>query len=279
MIKLKNIIEEARRALDLYAVLYNRVSGHIIAVLSMLDYEKKQSVIGQQLEKHKNLGIYYPQVSAGGPLFFPREDNKNDHLKSQVNSYLRHYISSEMNNTVVNESPQISRQGKKVMGGDIPLKDLTVADISENVITFVADKPGPLWHKGLFLSYFMDSAQSVQDMKNDKIPYIFVHDRPRLSFNMAPIRDVWKWNKEPGQEHILAVAQGTLTDKEIYVDKMTVRPGYKRNTIATKILTNLQNDHPNLPMNFSGPTEAGFNFIKKLTGKKWEPKHGEHKEF
>jgi len=182
-------------------------------------------------------------------------------------------------NEILNEMPVISRKGKSVYGDDKKLKDLSVQDVKGNIITFIADKPGFMWHKGLFLSYFMDSDQSAQDMKNDKIPYIFVHDRPRLSFHMAPIRDVWKWNKEPGQEHILGIAQGTLNEKEIYVDKLTVRPGYKRNTISTKLLINLQNNHPKLPMNFSGPTKDGFNFIKKFTGKEWEPKHGEHKEF
>jgi len=188
-------------------------------------------------------------------------------------------------NEILNEMPTILRRhdGKSVYGsgrfGEKPLKKLSVDDVSENIVTFVADKPGIMWNKGLFLSYFMDSAESAQDMKNEKIPYIFVHDRPRLNFTISPINDVWKWNKEPGQQHILGVAQGTLTDKEIYVDKLTIRPGYKRNTIGTKLLATLQKNHPELPMNFSGPTEAGFNFIKKFTGKEWEPKHGERKEF
>lgn len=180
---------------------------------------------------------------------------------------------------IINESPQISRQGKKVFADDVPLKGLKVLDVKENIVVFVADKDGFFWRKGFLLAYFMDSKSSVQDIKNGKIPYMVVHNRPRFAFNMAPIHDVWKWFKEPGQEHILAIVQGTLSDSEIYIDKMTVRPGYKKNTIMLKLLSTLRDEHSDIKMNFSGPTKAGFNFIKKFTGKEWEPAHGEHKEF
>jgi hypothetical protein len=181
---------------------------------------------------------------------------------------------------VLNEMPLITRQGKELYGDDKPLKDLKIQDVSENIVTIVADKDGIFWRKGFFLAYFMDSPESVQAIKNQKIDYLIIHDRPIYNFSFSPITAVWNKNT-PQQKHILGMLQGWIMDdkKEIYVDKASVRPGFKRNSIATKLLKTLESNHPGYIINFSGPTKNGAAFIKKVTGQPWKAAHGETPEY
>ncbi len=174
--------------------------------------------------------------------------------------------------------PVIRKQGKQVYADDSPLRSLPVQAVRGNIVIFHSPKETFL-PAGFTLAFFMDSEESAQAMKEGKLPYKFVPDRARFSFTASPITDVWKKANDKGQENILGVVQGIVNDNEIYVDKMTVRPGYKRHTINSKLIQALQAHFPDRPTNFSGPTEDGSKFIKSFTGSDWKPAHGEHAEF
>lgn len=174
--------------------------------------------------------------------------------------------------------PVIARKGKKVTADGVPLRGLPLATVRGNIVVFHTEKAS-IMPAGFTLAYFMDSDESARAMKAGELAYKYVHDRLRFSWDSAPIRDVWKKENDKGQEHILGVVQGIVDDSEIYVDKMTVRPGYKRQTINTKLIQALQATFPNRPVHFSGPTEDGSKFIKSFTGADWKPAHGEKAEF
>lgn len=176
------------------------------------------------------------------------------------------------------EMATITRKGKQVFADDKLLREMSLEDVDDNIVTFRVPKEG-LFPAGFTLAYFMDSTESAEAMADNKLPYKLVPDRPRFSFNAAPITDVWKKKYDKGQEAILGMVQGIVTDEEIYVDKATVRPGYKRSSIVSKLIDTLKKKHPNAVVNFSGPTKEGAAFIKKYTGSEWKPAHGEHPEF
>lgn len=176
------------------------------------------------------------------------------------------------------EMPVISRQGKSVLAGDVELRDVPVAAVLENIVIFYQPAENNFVPKGFMLAFFMDSAESAQAMKEGKIPYKYVHNRIRSQWDSSPITDVWKKSQDEGQHNILGVVQGHVDEQEIYVDKMTVRPGYKRHTINTKLIQALQDHFSGRTTNFSGPTKDGSRFIKAFTGSDWKPAHGETAE-
>ena len=113
----------------------------------------------------------------------------------------------------------------------------------------------------------MDSEESAQKMKAGEIPMLMV---PQGTFSSggSPISDVWsKRFAKKGTEHILGILEGTSNEDEIYINMMTVRPKYKRNTINTKMIQFLQKHFPNAKLSFSSPTEQGKKFISSYTKK------------
>ena len=167
---------------------------------------------------------------------------------------------------LLSEMPVISLQGKTALADDSPLKEVDVDNIKNNIVFFRLDKDG-LWVKGTSWIYFMDSEESAQKMKAGEIPMLMV---PQGTFSSggSPISDVWsKRFAKKGTEHILGILEGNTNEDEIYINMMTVRPKYKRNTINTKMIQFLQNHFPNAKLSFSSPTEQGKKFISSYTKK------------
>ena len=177
------------------------------------------------------------------------------------------------------EMPVITKKGKNVYADEQPLRDVPDTDVQGNIVLIRQPTASGFFPEGFTLAYFMDSEESADAMKAGQLPYKFVHDRPRFSFTAAPITDVWKGKQDKGQRSILGMIQGTSNDDEIYVDKMTVRPGYKRHSIMRKLVAALQRRFPNAKVNYSGPTKEGASFIRGTTGAEWQPAHGETPEY
>jgi hypothetical protein len=176
------------------------------------------------------------------------------------------------------EMPVILKSGKKVYADDKLLREVPLEYVRGNIVVFRSPKE-TFFPAGFTLVYFMDSEESAKAMAAGKLPYKVVQDRPRNAWNMSPITDVWKKKYDEGQQHILGVAQGITNEKEVYVDKLTVRPGYKRASISRKLIDVFKEHYPNAVVNFSGPTKQGAAFVKSYTGSDWKPAHGEHAEF
>ena len=167
---------------------------------------------------------------------------------------------------LLTEMPVISLQGKTAFADDKPLKDVDVDNIENNIVFFrIPENTQSFYEAGTTWVYFMDSEESAEKMKAGKIPMLMV---PQGTFYSggSPITDVWKkqFAKE-GTEHILGILEGNATEEEIYINMMTVRPKYKRNTINTKMINFVKKTFPNAKLSFSSPTPEGKKFISKYT--------------
>ena len=166
---------------------------------------------------------------------------------------------------LLSEMPVISLQGKNVLADDKPLKEVDVDNVKNNIVFFRAENKDWRYHVGATWVYFLDSEESAEKMNAEQIPMLIV---PQTTYYDGgnPITDVWKKRfAREGTEHILGILEGNTTEDEIYINMMTVRPKYKRNTINTKMTQFLQSEFPNAKISFSSPTPEGEKFINKYT--------------
>ena len=163
----------------------------------------------------------------------------------------------------VMEMPQISKKGKKLMAGDEPLKGQTVEKVIGNIVVIRQGTGGGFLPEGWTLVYFMDSEESAQAMQQGQIPYLIV---PIGTFKSggSPITDIWKkkFCGKPGQEHILGVIQGHSDATSIFIDMITVRPGFQRNHIAKLMMDRLKKTFPKANITTSSRTDKGDKFAK-----------------
>jgi len=167
------------------------------------------------------------------------------------------------------EMATITKHGKNVLADGQPLKQLPLESIHNNIVIFRKRVDDWDYDAGFTLVYFMDSNQSAQDMKNGKIKHK-PFSQFRDSSDNGPFDKNWSDRNDVGQKNILGMIQGYTDKSSIFVDFMTVRPGYKRNSITSKMLQVLMARYPNANLTFSSPTDEGKMFIKKNTGKDWE---------
>ena len=146
---------------------------------------------------------------------------------------------------------------------------MDVEDVKGNIIFIRNDKEG-FFPVGWSLVYFLDSEEAAQLMKEGKIPYLMV---PRGTFHSGgnPITDIWKKKfQKPGTEHILGVIECNTTDESIYIDMITVRPGYQRNKIASMMMSVIKTNYPNAKIETSSTTPKGDKFFKSNLKEKLE---------
>ena len=168
----------------------------------------------------------------------------------------------EIINRPIVEMPQISKKGTKVMAGDEPLKGQTVEKVIGNVVVIRQGTGGGFIPEGWTLVYFMDSEEAAEAMKKGEIPYLMV---PTGTFHSggSPITDIWKRRfQKPGHEHILGVLQGHSDTESIFVDMLTVRPGYQRNHIAKLMVDRLRKTFLDAKITTSSRTDKGEKFAK-----------------
>ena len=163
----------------------------------------------------------------------------------------------------LDEMPDITKKDDGIYAGSGKLKDLKFEDIKKNIVMFrVPDSENGFFPKGYTLVYFMDSEQSALDIKDGKIPYLMV---PLGTFRSggSPITDIWKKKfQKPGTEHILGHVQSLSSDEEIYIEFMTVRKEYRRNSINSSMIGLIKSNFPNAEIKYSSPTPDGTKFIK-----------------
>lgn len=164
------------------------------------------------------------------------------------------------------EMPLISMRGKEAYADEDVLRDVDVDQVQNNIVVFriPESSEGGFFEPGTTWVYFMDSEESANKMKSGEIPMLTVPQGTFLSGG-SPITDVWKKKfAKKGTEHILGIIEGNTKDDLIYINMMTVRPKYKRNTINSKMIQFLKKGFPNAELKFSDPTDEGKKFIDSL---------------
>lgn len=177
----------------------------------------------------------------------------------------------EFKNWLLYEMPLISLRGKKAFADEEELKNTDVERVSNNIVMFRQPEsnemsfiaPGTTW------LYFMDSEESAQQMKSGQIPMLMVPKGTFMSGG-SPITDIWKKKfQKPGTEHILGVIEGSTNKDEIFIDMMSVRAGYRRNTINSKMVQYLKKVFPKAKISYSHPTDSGKKFISSFAESKF----------
>jgi hypothetical protein len=177
-------------------------------------------------------------------------------------------------NAPIVESPLMTKKGATALAGDKPLKSQNVEEVYGNIVVIRQGKSGGFVAVGWTLVYFMDSDESAQAMKQGKIPYLIV---PRATFMSggSPITDIWlKKFQKPGTEHILGVIEGHSDEKSIFIDMITVRPGWKRNHIAKLMMDRLKKTFPESNLTTSTQTDSGQKLFKSYGGEQQKTNEG-----
>ena len=172
----------------------------------------------------------------------------------------------------IEEMAQMSLKGKVAYANNIPLKGMKLEKVEDNVVIFRQPDPGEFIPEGFTLLYFLDSEENAKLMRDGKIPYLMV---PRGTFHSggSPITDIWKKKfQQPGTEHIIGHIEANTSPDGIFVDMITVRPGWKRNHIATLMMAALRKMYPEAKLTYSSTTDQGEKFFNNLhedTGDWW----------
>lgn len=177
-------------------------------------------------------------------------------------------------NSPVTESPMMTKKGETALAGDKPLKDQAVEEVTGNIVVIRQGKGGGFLAEGFTLVYFMDSDESAQAMKQGQIPYLMV---PRGTFmgGGSPITDIWlKKFQKPGTHHILGVIEGHSDEETIFIDMVTVRPGWKRNHIAKLMMDRLKKTFPEAKLSTSTQTDDGQKLFQSYGGEQQKTNEG-----
>lgn len=171
-----------------------------------------------------------------------------------------------------NEMAVFNRVGKKLVNTDTgkTLKDMKHDELDRNITMFYSEGGNMFWPAGKFIVYFhQDGWKDFYD-KGEAGLVMFPIKTLSNAFEVNPILDIWKKSyikKVPKGDMIWGVMAGQKHNGNIYIDMMSVKPGYKRNSINGKMVQRLIKAF-NLPIVFDQPTEDGLKFIKKYAGDK-----------
>lgn len=173
-------------------------------------------------------------------------------------------------------TPDFEHGGGRVTAPEGNLRDLTVEQVAPNMVIFHDPKGNFFKSPGWTMIYFMDTEQAARDMKDNKIDYpMFIPGTMSMRWSgYAMIDAIWKKRKAPRDEtpekreqreamrHVVGALEAYVTDEGIFVDNLSVRPGWRRNTIGAKLMQALKNHWPGLEVTHSQETEAGGKFLK-----------------
>ena len=163
-------------------------------------------------------------------------------------------------NSFVNEMAEIDKRGQKLSVDGKPLKSLTLTEIEDNILYYRCDKRTFMFDEGDTYLWFIKDNKLAEDFSDGQNLLFFP---PSLSFGRnAPINDIWKKNNLL-QKNIIGCIKAYTEDNLIYIDMMSVRPGYMKNGINNFMIQFLISQFPNAQLKFSKPTKEGKEFIQR----------------
>lgn len=174
------------------------------------------------------------------------------------------------------ETPDFERAGSTVSSPEGALRGMNVEQVEPNIVVFFSEK-ATIKPAGWIMMYFMDTPAAAAEMKAGKIAYpVFMPGSLSMRFGGYSMIDaLWKRPKKqrwwkPGDAeseakkiHVVGALEAYKGNKEIFVDNLSVRPGWRKNTIGSKLMQALKNHFPGLPVTHSQPTDQGRKFLKK----------------
>jgi len=175
----------------------------------------------------------------------------------------------------INEMADISRKGKKVFVDDKLMKELDYEVLEDNSVFFYNDKDNFMYSGGKFWLYIVSDTKWVKDYEKGESDMLMFPIRTRMNaFRVAPITDVWKKTHTKNTKNadlIIGIIEGFHDQKtgNLYIEMMSVRPAYKRNSLNAKMMDLLTKGTKTLAgttVVWEDPTADGLEFIKKYSG-------------
>jgi len=160
----------------------------------------------------------------------------------------------------ITEMADIIKKGQKLSINNKPLKSFNVKEVQDNMLYWRCDKPTFMYDEGDTFVWFIKDDASRELLKDGQNLVFFPVS---IGFGRnAPIEDIWKKNN-PLQKSIIGCIRAYTDDSLVYIDMMSVRPGYMKNGINNFMIQFLTEQYPNAILKFSKPTKEGEGFIKK----------------
>ena len=174
-------------------------------------------------------------------------------------------------------TPDFEHGGGKVTSPQENLRDMTIDQVTPNIVIFHHSEGNIFKPAGWTLLYFMDSEQAAAGMKAGKIDYPMFHPgSAAMRFGgYSMINAIWKKGGTSPHEtperrqareakrHVVGALEAYKNAESIFVDNISVRPGWRKNTIGLKLIQALERKFPGLPITHSPTTKEGYNFFKK----------------
>ena len=173
---------------------------------------------------------------------------------------------------LIENFPDFTATGGKVSAPEGPLRGMTPEQVAPNIVAFSLPEffKGP----GALILYFTDSEQAALDLRAGKImPPMFAAGSLSMRFSgYSMIDDIWKKKRAPrgqdpatyeGMRHVVGALEAYVNEKKIFVDNISVRPGWKKNTVGSKLMNALVQMYPGRELTHSNTTKAGHSFLKK----------------
>ena len=168
----------------------------------------------------------------------------------------------------INELAKISKRGKFAYADNKKLRDLSHTELSDNLVLFYLKEETFFTPPGKYYLYMISDPVWKEMYKDGEADLLMFPKVYRFFSDVSPIHDIWKKSHSKnyrGSDFIIAMVEGEVTDGKIYVDMMSVRPKYHRNSINTKMLDALK-DRFDGDFVFVDPLDDGLQFIHKYAG-------------
>ena len=163
----------------------------------------------------------------------------------------------------INEMAKIDKKGNNLSIDGVPLKNTSYEVLDDNTIFYREEKGNFLFPKNFTMVWFLDDDKFKNNfISGEENLVYFPAFRGLNNFNSSPISDLWKKNT-PIQKHIIGAIRAITNEELIFIDMMSVRPGYKKNGINHHMINTLIKMFPNAQLKFSKPTDEGTLFIQK----------------
>lgn len=171
------------------------------------------------------------------------------------------------------EMPEFARVGKKAVDTEtgVNLRDLPLEAVDDNLLMWHNEKDTFFFSAGFTMVWFFRSEESAKAAVQTKgyCPPMFadfVNMSDRFS-GRSPIKDIWS-KRRGSKEHstldaeVVGALRAQVDEESIYIDMVSVRPGWKRNSIASKMVEALKARWAGKKVDHSDTTSDGHKFLK-----------------
>lgn len=164
---------------------------------------------------------------------------------------------------------ELTKNKKVIKANSIPLKLVNSLDLfDQNMALYLEEKGNWFFAAGVFMLWlFKDEGQVDKLNKGETDMLLFAPGR--LSFDSSPIDDIWKKNSRlKNSDKVVAAIQGWYDKdkKSVYINMLSVRPGWRRNGIATHMMHGLSIYFKGCKFSTSKTTSDGKAFFDSMPG-------------